>query len=157
MTASNDQDVLLNQIHIAAAPERVFQALVDSDEVPQWWGQKGIYCSREYQADLRVGGAWRTSGIGRDGASFEVTGKFLEIDRPRTLSYTWIASWTGDAETTVRWELSPTDRGTLVTIRHSGLAAHPELARSYSGWPRMLIWLQAFLEKGETVGNRPAA
>ena len=86
-----------------------------------------------------------------------MTGKFFEIDPARALSYTWIASWTGDAQTTVRWELSPTDQGTQVTIRHSGLSARPELARSYSGWPRMLGWLQAFLEKGETVEHRPAA
>jgi len=29
-------------------------------------------------------------------------------------------------------------------IRHSGLAAHPEVKGSYRGWPRMLEWLQAF-------------
>jgi len=29
-------------------------------------------------------------------------------------------------------------------IRHSGLAAHPEVKGSYRGWQRMLEWLQAF-------------
>ena len=57
-------------------------------------------------------------------------------------------------KTTVRWELEPTGKGTLVKIRHSGLAAHPELAKSYRGWPRMLGWLQVFIEKGETVKMR---
>jgi hypothetical protein len=42
-------------------------------------------------------------------------------------------------------------------IRHSGLAAHPEVKGSYRGWPRMLEWLQAFLERGETVKGRKAA
>ena len=36
MTTSTDHDVLVNQIHIAAAPERVFQALVDPSQVRQW-------------------------------------------------------------------------------------------------------------------------
>jgi uncharacterized protein YndB with AHSA1/START domain len=65
-----------------------------------------------------------------------------------------VASWTGDVKTTVSWELEPTSRGTLVRIRHSGLAAHPELAKSYQGWPQILGWLQALLERGETVEDR---
>lgn len=157
MMLSTNPDVLTSEIHIAAAPEQVFQALVNPTEVPKWWGQKGVYFCREYQADLRVGGTWHSVGVGDDGGPFEIKGEFLEIDPPRALSYTWIASWTGDAQTTVRWELSPTDRGTQVTVRHSGLSAHPELAKSYSGWPRMLTWLQVFLENGETAENRPAA
>jgi hypothetical protein len=54
----------------------------------------------------------------------------------------------------VRWELIPTAGGTLVKIRHSGLAAYPELAKSYQRWPRMFGWLQGLLERGETVGDR---
>lgn len=71
--------------------------------------------------------------------------------------YTWIASWTGEAKTIVRWELTATKAGTLVRIRHSGLAAYPEIAQSYRGWPRMLGWLRAFLENGETVDMRAAS
>jgi uncharacterized protein YndB with AHSA1/START domain len=155
MKISAEPDSVVSEIQIAAEPERVFQALVDPAQVPQWWGQKGIYRCRTFEADLRVGGEWRTAGVGPDGGPFEVKGKFLEIDRPRHLSYTWIASWTGDAQTTVRWELVQNEAGTRVKITHSGLAARPELAQSYRGWPRMLGWLQAFLEKGETAGMRP--
>ena len=154
MTVLTDPDVLVSEIHIAASPERVFDAVIDSAQVPKWWGQKGIYVCEQYEADLRVGGVWRSSGIGPDGGRFEVKGKFLEIDRPRALAFTWTASWTGDAETIVRWQLVPTAHGTQVTLRHSGLASRPNLAQSYRGWPRMLGWLQAFLEKGETVEMR---
>jgi hypothetical protein len=46
----------------------------------------------------------------------------------------------------------PTRRAVLeVRNRHSGFAAHPEIATAHRGWPNMLSWLQAFLEKGETV------
>jgi hypothetical protein len=44
-----------------------------------------------------------------------------------------------------------------VRLKHSGLAAHPEIAQAYQGWPRMLGWLQAFLEKGETAETREPA
>jgi len=157
MTVLSDQDALVSEIHIAAEPERVFQALIDPAQVPRWWGQKGGYRCETYEADLRVGGAWCCAGVGLDGGPFEVKGKFLEIDSPRRLSYTWIASWTGAAETTIECQLTATQNGTRVTLTHRGLAAYPELAQSYRGWPRMLAWLQAFLEKGETAETRPAA
>lgn len=156
MMVSTDRDALVSEIHIAAEPERVFQALTDPAQVPQWWGQKGVYRCERFEADLRVGGEWRMAGVGRDGGPFEVKGKFLDIDSPRRLRYTWIATWTGSVQTTIQWELTATPKGTRITITHSGLGAHPELAQSYSGWPRLLAWLQVFLEKGETAEIRSA-
>jgi uncharacterized protein YndB with AHSA1/START domain len=149
-----DADEIVSEIYIAADRDRVFQALVDPQQVVQWWGQGGVYRCTQFDSDLRAGGRWRSAGAGPDGGSFEVTGEYLEVDPPRLLVYTWIASWTGNARTTVRWELNPTNQGTLVRILHSGLATHPELAQSYRGWPRMLGWLQAFLEARETVDSR---
>src|SRR5215472_3300327 len=98
MTVSSDQDALVSEIHIAAEPEQVFQALIDPAQVPQWWGQKGAYLCETYEADLRVGGDWRMTGVGRDGRPFEIKGKFLKVDAPRRLSYTWIATWTGSVQ-----------------------------------------------------------
>ncbi len=149
-----DQDSIVSEIHIAADPSTIFRALVDPVLVPRWWGQKGVYRCTQYQADLRVGGGWRATGVGANDSPFEAKGEFLEIDSPRLLVYSWVATWTGDVKTTVRWELSATERGTQVILRHSGLSAHSELAQSYRGWPRMLQWLQAFVEKGETVDIR---
>lgn len=154
MVLTTTRDEIVSEINIAARPERVFRALTDPAQVVQWWGQKEIYRATEFIADLRVGGRWHTAGDGPAGAGFTVEGEITELDPPKLLAYTWTASWTGDARTLVRWELSPTPTGTRVTIRHSGLASRPELAQSYSGWPRMLTWLQVFLEKGETVQMR---
>jgi uncharacterized protein YndB with AHSA1/START domain len=151
---SPDADAIVSEMHIVAPPDRVFQALVDPKQVVQWWGQVGIYRCTEFHSDLRAGGKWRCAGVDGQGHAFEALGEYLEIDRPRLLVYTWVASWTGEVKTTVRWTLEPQDRGTLVTIRHSGFAAHPELAQNYRGWPRMLGWLQALLERGETVDSR---
>lgn len=151
-------DEIVSEIRIAAPPERVFQALVDPAQVVQWWGQAGIYRCTKFESDLRVGGAWRSIGVDGNGRPFEISGEYLEVDPPRVLSSTWAATWTGDAKTKVRWELEPTGDGTLVKIRHSGFAAHPELTQAYRGWPRMLGWLQALVERGETVERRkPAA
>ena len=66
MMVSTDRDALVSEIHIAAEPERVFQALIDPAQVPQWWGQKDVYRCETYEADLRVGGEWRMAGVGGD-------------------------------------------------------------------------------------------
>jgi uncharacterized protein YndB with AHSA1/START domain len=155
--APDQQDEVIAEIEIAASPERIFQALTDPAQVVKWWGQKGIYRCTNFETDLRIGGKWRSSGIDGRGQNFEVAGTYLEIEPPRLLATTWVATWTGDVQTTVRWELQPTAKGTLVRIRHSGLAAHPQLAQSYRGWPRMLGWLQALMERDETVDDRAAA
>ncbi|HWF37322.1 MAG TPA: SRPBCC domain-containing protein [Candidatus Acidoferrales bacterium] len=154
--ASADPDVIVSEIQIAAPPEKVFQALVDPQQVVKWWGQIGIYRCTEFQVDLRACGKWRSGGTGPDGRAFDVRGEILEADPPRLLVYSWVSSWTGDAKTTVRWELQANGQGTLVTVRHSGFAAHPELAQRYRGWPRMLGWLQALLDRGKTVDDRKA-
>ena len=150
-------DEIVSEIRIAAPLERVFQALIDPSQVVQWWGQAGIYRCTKFESDPRVGGKWRSVGIDGNGRQFEVLGEYLEVDPPRLLSSTWRATWTGDVETKIRWELERAESGTLVRIRHSGFAAHPELAQAYRGWPRMLTWLQALLEKGETVEQRQPA
>ena len=147
-------DEIVSEISISAPSEAVFQAITDPAQVVRWWGQTGIYRCTEFQSDLRVGGKWRSAGAAPEGRSFEAKGEYLQIDPPRLLVHTWTASWTGELQTVVRWELEATKQGTLVRIRHAGLAAHPELAQSYSGWPRMLGWLQALLERGETVDDR---
>lgn len=154
---SPDADAIVSEIRIDASPERVFDALVRPEQVVQWWGQKGIYRCTEFHSDLRVGGKWRSVGLDGQGKTFVVSGQYLIVDPPRALASTWVATWTGAVETTIRWELEPNNQGTLVRVRHSGLAKHPELAQSYRGWPRMLGWLQALLERGETVDTRSAA
>jgi len=154
VSRASGADAIESEIHIAAPPERVFEALVDPEQLIEWWGEKGVYQCTNYENELRTGGKWKSVGVGPDGNRFEASGEYVEIDRPRSLEYTWMASWTGDFQTSVRWELQPTKEGTLVRIRHSGFAERPEVAQGYRGWPRMLRWLQALLERGETVADR---
>ena len=152
-----DGDSIVSEIYIAATPEEVFRALVDPEFVVRWWGGQGAEQSfrcTHFQSDLRPGGRWRSSGVDGQGCPFEAAGEYLEIDPPRLLVQTWIASWTAHVKTTVRWELISTGEGTRLRHEHSGLAIHPQLGRSFRGWPRILDWLRAFLENGETVDDR---
>jgi uncharacterized protein YndB with AHSA1/START domain len=150
-----DQDTVTAEVFIAVPPDRVFEAITDPNQLLQWWGQEGVYRTTEWQAELRVGGSWRSSGVSADGRKFQVSGEYLEVDRPRVLVYTWVASWTGDLKTTVRWELAPSRGGTLLKIHHGGFSGRPGAAQDHSnGWQRVLGWMQAFVEKGETIDSR---
>ena len=100
-----DNDAVLAEVFIAAPPERVFQAITDPQQMPLWWGQQGLYRVTEWKADLRPGGKWQSDGVGADGTTFRVEGEYLEVDPPRLLVHTWIASYAPALKTVVRWEL----------------------------------------------------
>jgi uncharacterized protein YndB with AHSA1/START domain len=150
-----DQDTVVVEIQIAAPPERVFSAITDPQQVPQWWGDPGMYRTTQWQGDLRRGGKWRSDGVGADGKPFHVAGEYLEYDPPKLLVHTWVPSYMGDFKTVVRWELKQEKGGTHVTVRHSGFAGQPEGAKSHGeGWTRVLGWMQKFVEGGKTIDSR---
>jgi uncharacterized protein YndB with AHSA1/START domain len=151
-----DLDVVRCEMFIAAPADRVFQAITDPRQLPQWWGKKDMYRVTRLESDLRPHGKWMSSGIMTNGEAFSVGGEYLEIDPPRLLVQTWIASYMAPMVTTVRWELSAVNNGTLVKLTHSGFAGNPEAANSYrGGWKGVLGWIQGFVEKGETIETRP--
>ena len=154
---SHDQDAIQAEIHIAAPPERVFQALTDPRQLLQWWGQKGMYHGTGWKTDVRPGGEWQCEGVNdTDGSPYHVGGEYVEVDPPHLISYTWVASWSGPLKTLVRWELEAVSGGTLVRLRHSGFGeATAAVQGHYQGWLRVISWMQAFIEKGETAESRP--
>ncbi len=155
VTVTPDNDAILGEVLVAAPPDRVYQALTDPTQVSKWWGQEGRYRLTDHHADVRPGGAWRSVGVGADGKSFSTGGEFLEVAPPRLLVYTWLADWDGGTKSTVRFELVPSNQGTLVKLRHSGFAAQPATGKHYSGgWPTVLTWMKSFVEKGETIESR---
>lgn len=79
-------------------------------------------------------------------------GRFLEIDPPWKLSYTWEPSW-GEWEklppTTVTITLEPKgERVTHLKLVHRGFAGFPKALEDHrQGWPLVLGWLKGFAEK----------
>jgi uncharacterized protein YndB with AHSA1/START domain len=149
-----DRDAVISEIEIAAPPDRIFQALVDSKQVLQWW--TGEDCEIEaFSLEPRKGGRWtydtKPTKLNINGVSkFHCDGEVLEYDPPRVLSYTWIANWHDrpTQRTMVRWELAASKGGTLVRVTHSGLAELPVARKDYSGgWPGVLQDLKKFVEK----------
>jgi uncharacterized protein YndB with AHSA1/START domain len=167
-TVTPDQNTVLAEIFIAAPPERVFQAITDPAQLSQWWGDNTTYRVTNGSSDLRVGGKWLSAGVGRDGTKFTVEGEYLEIDPPRRLVHTWIPSYRAGLKTVVYWDLEPqpvhglhpsgprkAGTGTLLKLRHEGFASDVQAAADHGeGWKRVLGWLTAYVERGETVDSR---
>ncbi len=89
---------------VAAPPERVFAACVESEKLAEWWGPAG-FTSPSVRLDAREGGRYRITMQPPEGEAFHLRGEFREIEAPRRLVYTFV------------WEEpDPDDQETLVTL-----------------------------------------
>ncbi len=95
---------------IAAPAEVLFDAWLDAQSLGMWLKPRGVRETRA-ETDPRVGGGFRIVMVSDD--SFEHTGTYREIDRPRRLVFTWS---------------SPCDRVPRIG-RHGDLSAVVELDR----------------------------
>jgi uncharacterized protein YndB with AHSA1/START domain len=120
---------LTKEIWIDAPPEEVYRYLVEPELVVRWFGQ-------ESSNDRRDGGVCRVSVHGH-----VTRGEFVELVPGRRVVHTW--GWEGPGQvhppgtTTVEWELEPSNGGTLVRLRHTGLT--DDEARGHGdGWDQFL-------------------
>lgn len=119
-------------VEIAKAPERVFQALT-TPEIIEWWVNPGVFDTREWSGDVRVGGRWSASGMAR-GAPYTLVGEFLEIDPPRKLVQTWHMKDAPGTPSMVTYLLEVIPGGTRLIVRHAGLAAPEQRKNVGTGW-----------------------
>jgi uncharacterized protein YndB with AHSA1/START domain len=152
-----DSDSIRGTLFIDAPSEIVFGALTDPEQLVRWWGSETSYRCTKWSVDLRPGGAWRSEGVNASGRPFFVEGKYIEIEAPSRLAYTWKPSWVDAPATLVRWELSREGRGTRVTTVHSGFEGYRfALADHRGGWPSIIEWLTAWCEARDREENRLA-
>ena len=145
MNPTSASDSIVQEIIIKAPAVRIFDALTDPAQRIEWWGAEGRFHTRQMESDLRPGGAWMMAGDGVGGRPFTVTGKYLQIEPPHLLVFTWLPSWEENApETVVRFDLKEAGGVTTVRLTHSGLTQASKL--SHKGWPQILTWLQTYSE-----------
>ena len=137
---------ILATVEIAASPERVFRALT-SDEIVAWWVRRGVFDTREWSGDVRIGGKWRSAGVAR-GAPYTLEGEYLEIDPPRKLVHTWHMVGAPGTPTTVTYLLEPVMGGTRITLRHEGFAVPEASTGACAGWQTSFERLAELLAAG---------
>src|SRR6476661_9802598 len=96
-------------VELAVGAERVFQALASRDVI-DWWVRPGVFDTREWSGDVRVGGRWRASGFA-NGQPYVLEGEFLEVDPPRKLVHTWQRAGAPGQPTIVTYLLEALDGG----------------------------------------------
>jgi uncharacterized protein YndB with AHSA1/START domain len=123
------------EVRIAARPETVFAFWVEPDKMARWMG-------RDVRLDPRPGGELRIDYNGSDVAS----GRFVEVDPPSRIVMTWGWEAPGDATSpggsTVEVDFVADGDGTIVRLRHSGLAAGAVEGHA-EGWDHFLPALVA--------------
>jgi uncharacterized protein YndB with AHSA1/START domain len=142
--ATETPAVVVESILIHAPIAAVWAALTDPEQLPQWWGSEDGYRTTAMEADVRPGGAWRSSGTMSDGGPFAVNGIYRVVDAPHRLEFTWNYSW-GTGETVVRYDLSERDGGTEVRVTHSNFVTEEDRADHARGWTVVLGWLAAYV------------
>jgi len=131
-------------IEIDGPPDRVFRALTDPAELEEWWGADAAYKTFDWRLDLRPDGEWSCQARNASGQVSSVRGRYITVDPPRLLEYTWQPSWEEFAETRIRLELSATDNGTRLTLTHSGFGKRADSCKDHAtGWTSVLGWLTA--------------
>ncbi len=119
---------------IAAPRERVFNAWTRAEELRKWFAP-GPLTTAVAESDLRVGGRYRITMRGPDGAEHTVTGVYQIIEPPQRLVYSW--RWEDKpsaGESTVTVEFHERGRSTEVVLRHDGLPNEKEVADHNHGW-----------------------
>jgi len=130
-----------------AEPDRVFAAWTDPQAFGSWFGPVGmktVLCD----VDPKVGGAWRLMGEGKEipGRSEPgvvrptVSGKYLEIEPPNRLVFTFAWHETDDfasprgQETIVTLQFKPAGQRTEMVFTQAVFKEEQALAAHNRGW-----------------------
>jgi len=117
---------------IPASAEKIFDVWIDPKSPGgPWFGAEHVIL------DPVVDGLFYFA-VKHEGRIWPHYGRFLEINRPRRLEYTWMSEATKGVESIVRITLEPRDEQTEVTLRHSGVP-DDEMGRQHKeGWTWVL-------------------
>ena len=116
---------------IGYPPEKIWRALTQPHLLQEWLMQSDFVPEKDRAFTFR--GDWGS-----------VDCKVLELDAPRSLSYSWNAM---GLESVVTWTLTPTAGGTHLRMDQSGFRKDQEQAYQGArfGWKRMIEKLEQVL------------
>jgi len=134
----SDSVVVRVQRVMPAAPDEVFDQWLDRESLRDWMCPRPVQVL-DVAVEPRIGGAVRFD-VDDSGTRVLITGRFLTIDRPRLLRFTWSNSNWADPTTqsVVNVAFEPIgDDETLMSIEHS-LLPPEEFAGFEHGWTATL-------------------
>lgn len=148
--------------YIATTPEKVWQALTDTDVTRRFWvGPKGD-CARVNVSDWKPESKWDHQRA--DGSRVvDITGTVVESAAPQRLVISWARPSEADdtsKHSRVTFDIEPHIDGLVrLTVTHEDLEKDPKMLEGISGgWPMVLSNLKTLLETGHPLPHsRPSA
>jgi uncharacterized protein YndB with AHSA1/START domain len=147
------QDLTLHLERTYQAPAAaVFDAWTSEEVLRRWFHAERGWETSEAAVDLRVGGEVRV--VMRDpasGAEYGGGGRYVEIDPPRRLAFTWL--WDdNNVRTMIELDFEEADGATTVRFRHSGLWDEEAVRSHEGGWTRCFDNLARALAEAQAMG-----
>jgi uncharacterized protein YndB with AHSA1/START domain len=136
-------DVIARRFFPASA-ENIFDAWMDTKRPGgPWFGAERVIL------DPAVDRLFYFS-VKHEGRTWAHYGRFLKIDRPHFVEYTWVSEATQGVESVVAVTFESQGTQTEVTVRHSGVPEDEMGLRHKDGW----TWILSKL--GERFGSPPS-
>ncbi len=133
------------EIYIKTTPDRLWQAITDSDMRAKYTFGVGI------SSDWTPGSHYTASHPSGVDIS---AGENLEVDPPRKLVQSFNALWSDDVKAAgtsrVTWDIEPVGDSCRLTVTHDELPASVN-NEIYGGWPQILSGLKTLLETGDLL------
>jgi uncharacterized protein YndB with AHSA1/START domain len=105
--------------HIAAPPERVYDAWLDPDHAGRWLFRTQDGTLERCEIDARVGGRFGIDERRGDEIA-EHHGEYVALERPRRIAFDFWTSFSGE-RTRVTIEIAPDGDGTMLILTHEGV------------------------------------
>jgi uncharacterized protein YndB with AHSA1/START domain len=123
---------------IPASAERVFDVWINPKSPGgPWFGAERVILNPV------VDGLYYFA-VKHEGRIWPHYGRFLQIDRPRRVEYTWMSEGTKGAESVVTVTMEARGEETDVTLRHSGVPDDEMGLQHKEGW----TWILSALAEG---------
>jgi uncharacterized protein YndB with AHSA1/START domain len=145
--------------YIATTPQKVWQALVDTEVTSQYWVGPKSDCARVNVSDWKVGSRWEHQRLD-EARTADIVGKVIESKPPHRLVMSWARPNEADDESKhsrVTFDIEEHINGLVrLTVTHADL--DPQMFDGVSGgWPAVLSNLKTLLETGHALPRAPLA
>jgi uncharacterized protein YndB with AHSA1/START domain len=117
--------------------EQIFDLWTKPDLMVRWMSPFPGVVDCQASCDLRPGGAFSLVMLSKESIR-EVSGTYVEIDRPRKLVFTWVGPLTNNVDTLVTVELNPRGDETELVLTHEHLPTLRIYEGHTIGWGNIL-------------------
>lgn len=140
------QETVVIERDFTASIERVFQALINPEDLVKWHHAGDGWQTPYAEVDAKVGGIIKIAYAGPDGkVVFDLIGTIEALQPPHTLSYRLAIPGLPEQDRIVNYTLSATPGGTHLRLEFD-IEHINDIELQRKGWTEHIINLEAMLE-----------